>query len=160
VALFEPPLSTDGDTVQIAPINTVGKNRMNRGIAILLCCVPFFCAAANAGDKAIDASTEKDLRCIFVGSRMANADNAMMRASALPVMLYYLGRVDGRTPNLELENAITAVAVKTAKEPPELLRATAVRCGKEMQSRGAVMDAVGRRLIERGRTMRDIENSR
>jgi hypothetical protein len=58
-----------------------------------------------------------------------------------------MGRLDGRAPNLDLENRIVA---EMPRMTPDVIRAEGQRCGAEMQARGKLMTDVGKDLVQRG----------
>lgn len=111
-------------------------------------------ANANAADDN-DVQTENDLRCVMVGMRMESSDNTTLRAASLIATMYYLGRLDGRTPKLDLESRIEDEIVHMQ---PEDYKAAALRCGKELQERGDAITELGNRLIEHGRKLLDRKN--
>jgi hypothetical protein len=65
------------------------------------------------------------------------------------VMMYYIGRIDVEAPDLDLEAALRAVVSK----PNYLssgMAADLERCSKEMEARGAELQAVGKALSNSG----------
>jgi hypothetical protein len=100
--------------------------------------------------RAQNAETVADVRCVIVGMRMIEMTNQTYRASGMMATLYYIGRLDGRTPNLNLENLIfkelkTMTAVDYSAE--------AKRCGIALTARGQEITKMGKDLVERGHEM-------
>lgn len=112
--------------------------------------LPLFAAAA-ASTLQPGSALEKDVRCIAaiaIAGDMAEKDddkNAMMS-----LMFYYLGKVDARAPDLDLENAIVSVTdakdYETAGMPADMLR-----CAGEIEQRGKELEAIGSALEKRGK---------
>ena len=102
----------------------------------------FLAAAAPAPD----AETRADIRCfIAVSSLMESEDEAMRQAGSMASQ-YYLGRIDGRVPDLDLESAVAAeLPIDQAA-----LQALMQSCGAELEKRGQEVVAVGKRLTARG----------
>ena len=62
--------------------------------------------------------------------------------------IYFLGRIDGRSPNADLEALLKKTAKKmTAAE----LRSAASRCGAEFSRRGAEITRIGKTLEQLGK---------
>jgi hypothetical protein len=133
---------------------------MKMAFCTLICLFSLVCVNAHAADANFDEATEKDLRCMLVSMQMSNSPVELARKSAMPATMYFFGKLDGRTPKLNLEDAMIAITMKVAKEPSETARATATRCGKELMVRGAVMTVVGQHIVQRGQKMMELENSR
>jgi hypothetical protein len=129
---------------------------MKCGIGVLFCCLAMYVTAARADD----AATESDVRCMLLGFGLLESENPVVHQSGLAAAMYFIGRLDGRDPKLDLETAAMAEIVKTSKESSEQHRATAVSCGKLLQDRGAAITAVGKHIVERGKRMMQMENSR
>ena len=95
-----------------------------------------------------DAKTEDDVRCVIVGMLMAQSGaNASERQAGPILALYYIGRLDGRTPSFDLEGAIFKEVTKMTQAE---YVATAHRCGRTLQARGNEITVIGKDLIKRG----------
>ena len=77
---------------------------------------------------------------------------------AFSTHLYWLGRLDGRTPKLNLEDRIIEASLYLQK--PGVMQSEAVRCGKFLAVRGKAEEDMGKRITERGRKMMQMENSK
>jgi hypothetical protein len=100
------------------------------------------CAAAFSA-RAADDPASSDIRCLAVAATLAsNADPKIQNAGVM-ASLYYLGKVDGRTPNLDLENRLKQELLQLQ---PQDLQADAVRCGAELARRGKAVSDIGARL--------------
>ena len=125
-------------------------------IRTLLCCFVLY----PTGAIAENATTDNDVRCLMIGLQLAQSDNQAARASGFASAMYYMGRLDGHDPRLDIEKALMGEIVKYSKEPSEQRRAIAVACGKQLQERGAAMSVIGNHIAERGKKMMQLENSR
>lgn len=82
---------------------------------------------------ASDLQAVSDARCVVVGLRMMQMTAPQQQGAGTLLALYYLGRLDGRTPDAEADGLIEGEAEKmTAAE----FRADAARCGKGFALRG------------------------
>src|SRR5215831_10773487 len=79
-----------------------------------------------------DSETTSDLRCLVVASQMFNSNNPNVKAGALPSWLYYLGRLDGHNPKLDLEKSLIA---EVSKVTPQQFQAATLSCGNTLTER-------------------------
>ena len=63
-----------------------------------------------------------------------------------PGLLYFLGRVDGREPTLDLDSALRR---EVGAMSPNAIRSEVARCMGELQRRGAAIQALARSLRPR-----------
>lgn len=96
------------------------------------------------GAQAQEAETTSDLKCILVFSLAASQqDDPAARAAGGMAVLYFIGRIEGRTPGFNVENGLRIEAVK-------LTGATAkneiIRCGGALKSKGEELQAIGRSM--------------
>ncbi|HEY8617908.1 hypothetical protein [Phenylobacterium sp.] len=92
--------------------------------------------------SANEADTTADVRCLVVVSAMASA-SPEQQSSAMMAALYYLGRIDGRTPALDLEARLIQ---ETGRFAPKDMAAEGKRCGAHLMSRGTRLQEIGARL--------------
>ena len=86
-----------------------------------------------------------DVRCVIVAMKMGKAPGSAQQTSAIMIALYYLGRLDGRALQANIEDLIAKEVVKmTAAE----LRSEAVRCGTALAKKGEEISNIGNRLVE------------
>lgn len=110
---------------------------MRRILALTL--MPFTLAAA----PPLDAETTKDVRCLLAVSSLVGSDNQAAQMSALIGSQYFLGRIDGRSPNLDLEAALTAEAPKLNQTEMKFLFQS---CGEMLKQRGLALKAIGEHM--------------
>lgn len=70
--------------------------------------------------------------------------------------LYYLGRLDGRDPKLDVEKLIIE-QVKTMTNAD--YSSEAVRCGNSLTTKGQQITRIGRDLIKRGQETQKVPRS-
>src|SRR5689334_22708996 len=110
---------------------------MKPQITPLLLSLPFLLSAAPVQD-----ATRSDVRCFIVVSSLADSNDDAAKTAGMMGTEYYLGRIDGRSPGLDLEAAVARELPISATHNANLLRS----CGALMQKRGSEVEAVGRRL--------------
>jgi hypothetical protein len=92
-----------------------------------------------------DADTVADVRCVAVGIRSAELPDSRQKSTGLLMALYFIGRLDGRDPKLDLEAMLSAQLSKmTAAD----FTAEAARCGNSLASKGAQITHVGQDLLK------------
>ena len=99
------------------------------------------------GARAQDSS-DADFRCFAAMSRAGGADGVPdeQKAQLASGVMYFLGKLDGENPNLDLESAL---AEQVKKLKPRQLRREMARCGAELRSRGQILQDIGDRLKAR-----------
>ncbi|MES2290139.1 MAG: hypothetical protein V4530_10425 [Pseudomonadota bacterium] len=106
---------------------------------------------AMAAQAASPSAQEQDLRCIAVMAAIIGKADESKRAAVTPLMMYYVGRANGRDPALKLEPELRRVYGDTAafgKSFP----VEAARCGAEME-------VVGKDLMRIGDALKQSETS-
>jgi hypothetical protein len=96
-----------------------------------------------AGAQAADEGVTSDLRCMAVGLAMSGNANPQIKNAGSLASLYYLGRLDARTPSIDLEAGLKQELMRMS---PQDLQAEAVRCGQQLQARGKAVTEIGQRL--------------
>lgn len=129
-------------------------NRSTAAIALALC------VATPAVAQVDDAAARRDLRCVLVVGIIGGQVQASGSDSAKQGMMagigYYLGRLKGRDPAINLTARLTAEArgLKIGDLQPE-----ALRCGEELKQFGRESQEVGAALkalgAEAGKTATD-----
>jgi hypothetical protein len=125
-----------------------GRAQMRRILAAALALAASTPAAAQAPAAAdpTDASA-RDIRC-FVAVAFASSlsQDPAMKANMGMGVTYYLGRLKGREPNIDLKARIVAEARRMEAGGPDLLRAEMSRCGRELVDMGRETQDVGSAL--------------
>ncbi len=100
-------------------------------------------AAVTPVPAGIDAQTQADIRCVVVlSAAVSNAPTEMLKAQVGAGMLYFLGRIDGRHPGLDLASAVSA-AIKDQAALKDAFDKDRARCGEEMRQVSAKLVTVG-----------------
>ena len=87
-----------------------------------------------------------DARCVIVGLGMGSVRGVTLQTAGIMIAMYYLGRLDARSPKPDLEALLGGEAEKIT---PDDLKSEAVRCGSEFKERGNQLSAMGQHLVER-----------
>lgn len=93
-----------------------------------------------------DRATTDDVRCLVVSLVIAGSGQQGAQAAGMAASLYYIGRLDGRTPDLDLENRMID---EIGAMKPQDIKAEGARCGGLLKSRGQAIQAIGQRITER-----------
>ena len=95
-----------------------------------------------------DVQTKEDIRCLIAASSLTMSDDPEIKQAGGGGTLYYLGRLDGRSPGLDIEKAVAAEAdlMKEADRGPLLKK-----CGETIMRRGDYLVAVGKALEAGGK---------
>ena len=102
--------------------------------------------AAATGARAQDAVTG-DLHCFIVALNAAASDDASRKAAGTIMTVYYMGRLDGRTPDLDLK---TRLVTEVRKMTSGQLQADAARCSAEMSARAKALETLAGVLASPG----------
>jgi hypothetical protein len=100
-------------------------------------------AAAATGARAADPAPAPDLRCLAVASVLASNSDPNVKNAGVMAALYYLGKLDGRDPGLDLE---TRLRQEVTQLSPQEIQSETLRCGAELAARGKTMNEIGLRL--------------
>jgi hypothetical protein len=100
--------------------------------------------------QAQDPDSTADVRCILVGFRLGQMPDQTQRSSGMMLALYYIGRLDGREPQLDIEKLVVEqLASMTSAD----YASEAVRCGNSLTTKGQQITRIGQNLIKRGQAM-------
>jgi hypothetical protein len=99
--------------------------------------------AAVSGVRAETAETTADLRCLVVSFVGVNNPDPALAQAATMAALYYLGRIDAREPELDLEKKLeNPEAVFAGRNMAEVAKA----CGETLSERGQELQDIGARV--------------
>ena len=121
--------------------------------------VPLALAAALAAPTTAPAQAadpiRDDLACMIIVTMFASrTEDAAARQGATTGFGYYMGRLKGRDPGIDLKDRLIAEA-RALIADPNRLRAEATRCGADMQAWGQETQEIGEALEAEGRRLRD-----
>lgn len=94
-----------------------------------------------------DASSP-DVRCLTIAALMVGNGGQAQQAGFVSA-LYYIGRLDGRSPGLDLKARILEEAQALT---PDKIEAERLRCSRQLQERGAALQTVGEALKQMGQS--------
>lgn len=120
-----------------------------RKLFCLICLLPGIVGPSHAADEQ-DPETIADVRCPAVGLRISQLPDSSQKSAGLLATLYYLSRLDGRTPKLHLEASLSR---DIESMDGDAVRAEAVCCGNSLTARGQQLIEIGEHLRKRGQAM-------
>jgi hypothetical protein len=90
-----------------------------------------------------DADNLADLRCVAVGMHFAAAPDSHQKSTGTLLVLYYMGKLDGRAPSQDVSKLVT--------EQVDRMRAAdysieATRCSQALTAKGAQIKQLGEQL--------------
>jgi hypothetical protein len=112
-------------------------------------------ALAMAGPAFADPNTD-DVHCFIVAIKLADSTVPALQTSGLIAQLYFMGKLDGRAPGLDME---TLVMAELPKMLGDLYQSEAMRCGKEMAERGKAEVEMGKDMQKRAAEILKQENT-
>ena len=122
--------------------------------SIVLLALPLTLAGASPASA---AESTNDVRCLVAISRLVdiNAETKQLSQEAAQMTsllgtMYFMGKLEGRDPRLNIENAMVAEATKMTVEQ---LQSELIRCGGEMRAIGQKWDDIGKNLVKRGQEL-------
>jgi hypothetical protein len=127
----------------------IDKELSMRILLVLACLLPTILGPSYAAEEP-NPETIADIRCLAVGLRISQLPDASQKSAGMMATLYYVGRLDGRTPKLDME---TLISQEIPKLNDATFRAEAVRCGNGLTARGQQLTEMGEHLIKRGQAM-------
>lgn len=117
------------------------NSSLSRGaIAALMLIMAIPAAHASPGD----AANAQDAQCVVIGARISASPDQQQRASGQLLTVYFLGRIEGRSPGINLEKLIELQATAMTRDDE---RRALQRCGKEFASQGTELVRIGRMLV-------------
>jgi hypothetical protein len=100
---------------------------------------------SSAQAPAQDAETIADVRCIIVGMKFAGTADPTQQSAGMMLSLYYIGRLDGRVPKLDIEELmIKEISTMTTSD----YGSEAKRCGASLTDKGQEITRIGKDMIQ------------
>lgn len=115
---------------------------------LILIVTSLTCWVAPVVAQTTDVSMTADARCVIVGARLAASTDPSQKDRATMLIVYYIGKLDGRASGLNLERLIVdqAVHMTSADYPTELLR-----CSEALAVEGQEITRIGNELTKLGK---------
>jgi hypothetical protein len=98
--------------------------------------------------SAQEAVNIADVRCVVVGMKLAGTANSSDQSRGLLLTLYYIGRLDGRSPKLDIEHLIIE---ETRRMADADYASEERRCGAALAEKGHQITEIGKHLVESGK---------
>jgi hypothetical protein len=130
-------------TISVQKLRLSGSVR-KRGLSTLVATLGL--AAMPIGAQ--QAVNIADIRCVVVGMKMAGATNSPDQSRGFLLTLYYIGRLDGRRPQLDIEHLLIEETHKMANAD---YVSEEKRCGEGLAAKGQQITEIGKHLIETGK---------
>jgi len=86
---------------------------------------------------------DADVACVFVGMRMSQSPDERTRSVSVGVIMYYIGKLDGQSPHLDLQSRLNVVQ---AHMTHDVLLSEARRCENQIEARGNAINLMGQGL--------------
>lgn len=80
---------------------------------------------------------------MVVGARLSASTDPQQKVPGQMILMYYLGRIDGRSPSADLK---ALIKTETRKMTPSDLQSAATRCGRQFAARGEEVVQIGKSL--------------
>lgn len=121
-----------------------------RGFGLILGCIfgSLLIIRAMPAEAGPARATMADIQCLVIGARLAASSDQRRRLTGTMLAIYFLGRVDGRSPTVDLQALLKEEAKKMTA--PELSSAMH-RCGIEFSKRGPELVRIGKTLEQIGK---------
>lgn len=118
--------------------------------AKLIAAACFIAALAPQAARADVANFDPDLRCAAIGFAIVGGPNAtdQQRASGMLVAAYYVGKLQGRNPAINLEEELYQLSLHMTQAD---IATESGRCGQEFEALGRSMIEMGANLQRRVR---------
>ena len=91
------------------------------------------------------AENEKDLRCIALIAQLIPSTESEAKSGLVGGLMYFLGRIDGRSPGYNLESNLNRLLADKAD-----LTADRDRCAAILTDKGNELIAIGKRATDAG----------
>jgi hypothetical protein len=120
------------------------------GKSMRLCILAGVLTLMSAQARSQGGDTTADVRCVVAGIKYLGLPNSAQHSAGMMLVLYYLGRLDGHMPKLEVEDLIVKESARMAAADfdPE-----AKRCGDGITVRGQLIGQMGKEMIERAQKL-------
>jgi hypothetical protein len=98
-----------------------------------------------AATSAVADDTSDDVRCLALAAALtANPTlDANGKAAGQTIAVYFLGRLDGRTPGLDIKSRLIEQARVMGAMSPDAVKAQAQACGATLGARGKALQEMG-----------------
>jgi hypothetical protein len=95
-----------------------------------------------------EMETIADVQCVVVGASFSTSSDQKQRAAGEVLLAYFLGRIRGRQPKIDLEPLLEKEAKKMDVSSRDI---AASRCSAELAAQGAEISRIGKKFGQLGR---------
>jgi hypothetical protein len=99
-----------------------------------------FATAISNHALAADASVVSDTRCVIVGMQLSSVANSPQVTKGILMTMYYLGRLDGRLQEVDLQSLIVGELKKMSDAD---FASAKSRCDTELNAKGNEVTQIG-----------------
>jgi len=97
--------------------------------------------ALASGATAQSDGTTDDVRCVVVGLNLNQSPIETLRGASVLMTIYYMGRLEGRGPNLDLKGRIADEGRKMSAGD---MQSETRRCAAELRAKGEAIAEMGK----------------
>jgi len=97
---------------------------------------------------AVSAEATADARCVVIGARMFASSNQSQSVLGEKLVLYFVGRIRGRSPEAGMETLIEREGVGVKKMSESDIDSAAKKCIAELSAAGAEISKIGKKLSQ------------
>jgi hypothetical protein len=97
--------------------------------------------------RANGIAPESDARCVIVSLEISNLPNETEHLAGMKSALFFLGRLDGHIPKLNIERLIAREMLKMTSSD---IRTEAIRCGGMLTEKGELLQRIGSDISRQG----------
>ncbi len=90
-----------------------------------------------------DADNLADIRCVAVGMHFAEAPDSHQKSTGTLLVLYYMGKLDGRAPSLDIGKLLTEQIDRMTSAD---YSTEAARCSQNLAAKGAQIKQLGEQV--------------
>jgi hypothetical protein len=91
-----------------------------------------------------DGSVTADARCVLAGIRAKELPDSREKSTGLLMELYFIGRLDGRSPKVDVKALLTEQIGKMSRSDFE---SETARCGNSIKTKGQQITQLGQDLL-------------
>lgn len=102
-----------------------------------------FSLATSAIAATQDSETIADIQCVVVGASFSTSSDKNQKAAGEVLLAYFLGRIRGRQPKIDLEPLLEKEAKKMDASNRDIV---ARRCSAELAAQGEQMSRIGKKF--------------
>jgi hypothetical protein len=102
--------------------------------------------ALGSGAAAQSDETMDDVRCLVVGLKLAQSPIDTIRSASVLMTIYYMGRLEGRDPKLDLQSRIADQVLQMSTLD---VQSETRRCSAGLKAKGEAIAEMGKNLPQR-----------